>query len=373
MLISSLDEIAQELVILPGVAPAAVIGAAFRCATGSAFELGLGAAFARGRFPGTAFSFFDLASVSKPFLATSAARLAKRGRLALEEPLAEFLPEAAGSPTGDLPLELLLAHRGGLEAHKNLFAPLLAECPVSKREACAVACNARRPECVEPMPSSGYPPVYSDLGYLLVGFALERRERLPLDEIVRREVCAPLALDIGSVRALRAEHADFQARCAPTETIPFRGGELRGVVHDENAWAVSGHGSSGHAGLFGTAEAVLRFGCALLDAWHGRREEWLSAANLEPLVRERPLGTLRAGFDGKSTEQSSAGKLAGSRTFGHLGFTGTSLWCDPDADRVAIMLTNRVCPSRENTRIRGARPAVHDALFSWAGAGSSGF
>ena len=152
----------------------------------------------------------------------------------------------------------------------------------------------------------------------------------------------------------------------PTETVPFRGGELRGVVHDENAWALSGHALSGHAGLFGTALAVARFGAALLDAWHGRSEVWLDAKGLAALLQERPGGTLRAGFDGKSADQSSAGTQAGPRSFGHLGFTGTSLWCDPDADQALVLLTNRVCPTRNNPRIRAARPVVNDALFACA-------
>jgi serine-type D-Ala-D-Ala carboxypeptidase len=180
-------------------------------------------------------------------------------------------------------------------------------------------------------------------------------------------VCAPLGLDVGSARLLKMRHADFAARCMPTETVPFRGGEVRGVVHDENAWALSGHGLSGHAGLFGTAASVARFGCALLDAWHGRSEGWLEAADLRPLLRGRPGGTLLAGFDGKSADQSSAGSLAGPRSFGHLGFTGTSLWCDPDADRALVLLTNRVCPTRNNPRIRAARPVVNDALFAFQG------
>jgi CubicO group peptidase (beta-lactamase class C family) len=151
----------------------------------------------------------------------------------------------------------------------------------------------------------------------------------------------------------------------PTETVAFRGGEVRGIVHDENAWALSGHGLSGHAGLFGTAAGVARFGAALLDALHGRFSGWLDAASLAPLLAARPGGTLRAGFDGKSADQSSAGTLAGARSFGHLGFTGTSLWCDPDADRVLVLLSNRVCPTRNNPRIREARPAVNDALFAF--------
>jgi len=152
----------------------------------------------------------------------------------------------------------------------------------------------------------------------------------------------------------------------PTETVPFRGGEVRGVVHDENAWALSGHGLSGHAGLFGTATSVARFGAALLEALNGG-STWLDVTSLAPLLEERPGGSLRAGFDGKSADQSSAGSLVSSRSFGHLGFTGTSLWCDPEAERVLVLLTNRVCPTRNNLGIRAARPAVNDALYRFLG------
>jgi CubicO group peptidase (beta-lactamase class C family) len=131
-----------------------------------------------------------------------------------------------------------------------------------------------------------------------------------------------------------------------------------GLVHDENAWALTGKGGSGHAGIFGTVDAVLTFGMAVLAA----RDD------LSWLLRPRPGGSLLAGFDAKSPppEPSSAGGRAGPRTFGHLGFTGTSLWIDPDAGVVVSLLTNRVCPTRENVAIRAARPWAHDALFERA-------
>jgi CubicO group peptidase (beta-lactamase class C family) len=134
-------------------------------------------------------------------------------------------------------------------------------------------------------------------------------------------------------------------------------------VHDENAWALSGLGLSGHAGLFGTASSVARFGAAMLDALAGRDSSWLDLGTVTPLVEPRAGGTLRAGFDGRSAEGSSAGTAFGPRAFGHLGFTGTSLWCDPDTDIVAVILTNRVNPTRDNVAIRAARPALNDALF----------
>jgi CubicO group peptidase (beta-lactamase class C family) len=310
-------------------------------------------------------ALFDLASISKSFMACTVARLVQRGRFSFETPLQDLLPEARGTATGAAALSLLLSHRAGLEAHRALFAPLFAGLPFDRERAITEMVHGRRPECVGLTPAGGHPPVYSDLGFALVGLAVQRTEGLPLDEVVEREVCAPLRLEVGSARLLRRRRVAFSARCMPTETVLFRGGEVRGVVHDENAWALSGHGLSGHAGLFGTAASVARFGAALLEARLNRSPGWLDATSLEPLLQERPGGTLRAGFDGKSADRSSAGTLVGPRSFGHLGFTGTSLWCDPDAERVLVLLTNRVCPTRNNPRIVAARPAVNDALYAF--------
>jgi len=360
-----LDEIARKFVILPAVAPAAVVATAFLGPNGFAFAEG--AAFEAETSVLDAQAFFDLASITKSFLAVTVARLVQSGRLAFDTELRDLLPEAHGSVTGSASILLLLSHRAGLEAHRTLFAPLLCGQPFEQRAAIHEAVHGRRSECLGPAPAQGHPPVYSDLGFALVGLALERLEQQPLDQIVDREVCAPLGLSVGSARVLRARGLGFADRCMPTETVPFRGGEIRGIVHDENAWALSGHGLSGHAGLFGTAGSVACFGAALLDAKHGRARAWLAPESLAPLLAERPGGTLRAGFDGKSADQSSAGTLTSGRSFGHLGFTGTSFWCDPDADRVLVLLTNRVCPTRNNPRIRAARPAVNDALHAFRG------
>jgi CubicO group peptidase (beta-lactamase class C family) len=208
--------------------------------------------------------------------------------------------------------------------------------------------------------------VYSDLGYLLAGAMASRAAGTPLATVVEREVAGPLGLDVAPASTWRARRPDFLQRVAPTETVPWRGGEIVGCVHDENAWILSGLELSGHAGLFGTAESVLRFGAAILDALAGRRPGWLTPDEANELVVTRAGGTLRAGFDGRASEGSSAGSRFGSRSFGHLGFTGTSLWCDPDADIVAVILTNRVSPSRENVGIRSARPLLNDALFAVA-------
>lgn len=309
---------------------------------------------------------YDLASVTKPHVALTLARLVQRGDLSLNDPLAYHLPELKDTPSGPLPLELFLAHRAGLEAHVPLFEPLRRRLAVQRAQALRRAAEARRREAAGAPGPEGFAPVYSDLGYILIGAVLERVSGLALDALVQREISDPLALDVGSARAWLARDARFPERVVPTEFVSWRGGLLRGVVHDENAWALAGHGMAGHAGLFGTAEAVVRLGVAVLDSLGGRRLDWLTQEAVSPLVRERPGGSLRAGFDGKSAGPSAAGQVSSPRTFGHLGFTGTSLWCDPEANTVTVLLTNRVCPTRENQRIRDARPRAHDALFEFA-------
>jgi CubicO group peptidase (beta-lactamase class C family) len=296
---------------------------------------------------------FDLASVTKPMTALAVARSGMDRRA----PLGDWVEEARGTPSESVPRELFLAHRAGLDAHRTLYAPLLEGKEVDVRAAIREAAGARRQEAVGDPPPEGFAPLYSDLGYVLVGVALARAVGVrDAGEAIGRLVVEPLGLatSLGTVRELaeRGVCGPF----APTETVRWRGGPIVGAVHDENAWALTGAGGSGHAGIFGTVGAVLDFGCSVLDLLEAR-------ADLGWLIRERSGGTLRAGFDGKSAEGSSAGTKFGPRSFGHLGFTGTSLWIDPDAEIVAVLLTNRVCPTRENTAIREARPGVHDALW----------
>lgn len=349
-----------KALVATGVAPDAAVGWAAR--TGGGWELGAGRASAdRLELE----PVFDLASVTKPMTAFA---LARSSRLARTDRLGAVLEEARGTVSEDVSLELLLAHRAGLEAHLPLYEPLVSGGAVERSAALRCVANARRPDATGPIPTEGFAPVYSDLGFALVGEALARAENArDAGEVIERLVVGALGRDdLGTARTLAGRASlDFAERVRKTEIVPWRGGEVRGAVHDENAWALTGTGGSGHAGMFGTLEAVLSFGCAVLDAVE-RREGPLATGDLSWLVRPRPGGTLRAGFDGKSETGSSAGERAGPRTFGHLGFTGTSVWIDPDAEAVVAVLTNRVFPSRENVAIRAARPVVHDALFTLA-------
>ncbi|MBX3200634.1 MAG: beta-lactamase family protein [Labilithrix sp.] len=364
--------------VAAGVARDAAVGWAAR--RGAGWEVSAGQASAEDA-PDDA-PIFDLASVTKPMTALAVAR---SRAVARTDRLGDVLPLARGTASASVSLELLLAHRAGLEGHVALYDALVARGvswthetertrAVDRSAALRVAADARRPEIAGARaPADGFPPVYSDLGYALVGEALARAERArDAGEAIERLVAEPLGrADLGTARGLTSRlGAELLRRVRPTEVVDVRGGELRGVVHDENAWTLTGTGGSGHAGMFGTVDAVLAFGCAALDAI-ARREGALvpeaeEARDLDWLVRARAGGTLRAGFDGKSGSGSSAGVRAGARTFGHLGFTGTSLWIDPDADAVVVVLTNRVWPTRASASIRTARPLAHDALFALA-------
>lgn len=335
-----LDAVARDLAAR-GIATTIALGCAAR--REGRWELSVG---------GTTRAFFDLASLTKPMLAIAVAR----SGLSKDVRIGELVEETRGCETADATLEQLLSHRAGLEAHVALYEPLLRGRAVVKEEALRRAARARR---------TGDASVYSDLGYILAGEALARHLGVrDAGEAIERLVVAPLSAEdaLGTARALRSRTSDFEARVVPTEVVAFRGGEVRGVVHDENAFALTGDGGSGHAGMFGTLEGLLAFACAADDAVE-RGAGPLASGDLRWLTAQRPNGSHRAGFDGKSGEGSSAGTIAGPRTYGHLGFTGTSFWIDPDAAAVVALLTNRVYPSRENVAIRAERPRVHDALF----------
>lgn len=359
-----LSRLAQTRVVERGVAPGAVLAVAGRKPDGTWLLLH-GAAGHRSvssPTPVATDTVYDLASVTKPFVALTARRLARRGVVRFDEPLNKYVPQLGSTHGGSATLESSLSHRSGLQAHVKLHRPLLEGRELDPLAQLVEAADARREECAGTPPTGGFPPVYSDLGYLLAGRALAAAAQRPLDELIAEEVLRPLGLQVGSARQWR-QRVPLD-RFAPTEHELWRGGEICGEVHDENSWALAGLGVAGAAGLFGTAVAVARFGVALLEA-NGGANDWLCAQELEPHLRPRPGGSARMGFDSKSPTNSTAGAAFSRSSFGHLGFTGTSLWCDPQASIAAVVLTNRVCPSRDQpgpAPIRAARPELHDAL-----------
>jgi len=321
-------------------APGAVAGFAQREQGG--FRLTLGA------YNTSIHTIYDLASVSKPLTALTTSALVEAGSCNYNSPLSSLLSLSQGTFAGEKTLAQLLSHRSGLAAHREFFRASAAGSPVNKRSLLRWAAGCRGTQ----------PPgavLYSDLGYMLVGAAIEAMTEMSLQAAIHKYVTSPWQLGWASSGSFRRTQGQHGLNWAATEINHDRGGLLRGVVHDDNAWALSGWGCSGHAGLFADAEAVLRLGIQLLDR--------LSTPQVAPLVEPHPAGTWLMGFDGKSPERSTAGSLASPRTFGHLGFTGTSFWVDPERQRVTVLLTNRVHPSRDNPRLAPLRSIIHDFLW----------
>ena len=299
-------------------------------------------------------TIYDLASLTKVIATTTLVmRRVEPGALDLDATAASYLPELEGSPVGGATPRDLLAHSSGLPCCTELFRELgegLARDEARARYLEHIAATGLE---VEPRERA----IYSDLGVLLLGEILER-ESGDLAGSVQDEILDPLGLDETGYLPPEA----LRERIAPTEFDSWRGRLPHGEVHDENTAALGG--IAPHAGLFGTARDVATFAQAILGggAYDGRR---IVGADTVALFTRRAglvAGSSRAlGWDTPS-HPSSAGRYFSARSFGHTGFTGTSLWIDPELELIVVLLTNRVHPTRENIAIRRLRPAIHDAV-----------
>jgi CubicO group peptidase (beta-lactamase class C family) len=294
----------------------------------------------------TTSSIFDLASVSKVVATTTMAMiLYERGLLDLEMPVAAVIPEfAAGGPRRqDVTLRMLLAHCSGLPAYEKLF--LRAR---SRDELLAAAFAT--PLVADP----GARAEYSDTGFIVLGAALERIADEALDRFCQREIFGPLGMT----------HTTFNPLAALRPSIPptaddrtFRHRIIQGEVQDENASVLGG--VAGHAGLFATAEDVAIFAHAMLGG--GRPILRPDTVALFTHREPQPQGSSRAfGWDTPSAP-SQSGKHFSASSFGHLGYTGTSLWIDPQRQLSVTLLTNRTWPDCASQSIKEVRPAFHDA------------
>jgi len=293
-------------------------------------------------------TIYDLASLTKVIATTTMAMiLADEGRLDLDAKVQSFLPAFRGANKEKVTLRHLLTHSSGID----WWAPLYKE--VKGKRA-----FLERIQAMDLVYEPGTQSKYSDLGAILLGEILERAAGQSLEEYTRERLFSPL----GMKDTLYRPGADRVARIAPTEQDPWRGRMVRGEVHDENAFALGG--VSAHAGLFGTAPDLARFAQMLLNGGVFEHRRIVSRETVETFTRRAtvPDSSRALGWDTKSAEGSSAGTLLSPSSFGHTGFTGTSLWIDPERQLFVILLTNRVHPTRENNLIREARPAVADAV-----------
>lgn len=298
-------------------------------------------------------TLYDLASLTKVMATTLLAlRLVDEGRLDLDAPVCAQVPEFRGDGRERVSARHLLAHASGLPASRPFH---LVACT---RDAW-LACLWREPLEAPP----GARACYSDLGFVLLGELIERISGLDLRTALHRRVVSPLGL----VSTDYLPDPSLRARIAPTEYDPWRGRLLLGEVHDENAFALGG--VAAHAGLFGDAADLLRVGRFWLSGGLTDQGRLVRADLTAQFTRRAQLvpGSSRAlGWDTPSGANSAAGTRLARHAFGHTGFTGTSLWIDPDRDLQVALLTNRVHPSRQRdpdgARIRAVRAAVADAV-----------
>jgi beta-N-acetylhexosaminidase len=299
-------------------------------------------------------TIYDLASLTKVIVTTTAAAiLVDEGRLDVMRPVSAFVPTFRGGTKDRVTVENLLTHSSGLDWWMPLYAGGQDREAMLKR---IVASELK----YEP----GTKSVYSDLGELLLGEVVQRVAGEPLDSFGRRRILDPLGMKDTLFRPPR----ELLQRIAPTERFPDeprdnpRHGKLvHGEVHDENAYALGG--VAAHAGLFGTAPDLARFAQMLLNGGVYDHQRIVARPTLERFTRRAAVpGSTRAwGWDTPG-DNNSAGSLLSAHAFGHTGFTGTSMWIDPDRKLFIILLTNRVHPTRENNAIREVRRAVADAV-----------
>jgi CubicO group peptidase (beta-lactamase class C family) len=316
-------------------------------------------------------TIFDLASLTKPLATTGALLLlAADGLVDLDDPVAKHLPAFAEREKEGVTIRHLLTHSSGLKPLRFFHEELLER--ERKKGERWIGEVATKPWVIErickskPVHEPGEAAVYGDLDFIVLGALVEALAGEPLDALCRRRIFEPLGMaDTGFVPLGRngpvALDPARRARTAATEQCEWRERILWGEVHDPNASVMGG--VAGHAGLFSTADDVMREALAWLDAWHGRDSifptDWVRRFFER---QDLPPGSDWAlGWDTPTEGQSSSGHHFGRPSVGHLGFTGTSLWMDLERELVVVVLTNRIHPIVKRARF-GLRPKLHDRI-----------
>jgi CubicO group peptidase (beta-lactamase class C family) len=305
-------------------------------------------------------TIYDLASLTKPLVTVSSLLLlVQEERLDLSQALDTLLEETKNSPLGQICIQDLLSHQSGLPAWRPFYQEFSPVLPTESE------CRQPRMQAVlerilkEPIDrASSSTSVYSDLGYMVLGFVIERVTGQSLADFSRHNLFHPLQAD-ELVFGIYDVSEDVLGQIAPTEEDPWRGRLLQGEVHDANAAALEG--IAGHAGLFGTAEAVGRITKAWLDSYLGKPSIFRHES-VRQFVNAQPGTSWALGWDTPS-QPSSSGQWFSPQSFGHLGFTGTSIWIDPIRELEVIFLSNRVHPTRDNQAIKAFRPQLHDVII----------
>lgn len=320
---------------------------------------------------------FDIASLTKALVTTTLVmQLLDEGKLDINNRVSRFFQTFGTYGKEQMTLRHLLAHCSGYpavipfyrriqEADRGERAGIMGT-----RAAAQLVYNEISRARLENMP--GKAAKYSDVGFILLGHVVETaRGGKALDRIAVEKIFAPLNLrdtgfiDLGQIR--RSGLEPIAERIAATAECPWRRRVLCGEVYDDNAWAMGG--VAGHAGVFSTATDVHRIAAALIECWHGRGT-FVSRDTVRQFWRVDgtvPGSTWALGWDTPTRGESSSGRFFSDSAVGHLGFTGCSIWIDPERELDVVLLTNRIHPSIDNVRIREFRPRIHDLVMQTLG------
>ena len=311
--------------------------------------------------PVTDKTLFDIASLTKPVATTTLLQISRKEKgTPLNAPVSRYLKAFDDETKKKITIRHLLKHTSGLPAWKPYYREIAQEHPesIGKRESKKYFLEKITQEPLE-MPIS-YKHLYSDLGFLLLGFLLESLWEMPLDQLFSEKVAAPLGLNRTFYRPLEGiassifKTSDFAA----TEQSSWRKRLIRGEVHDDNAYALGG--IAGHAGLFSTIDDLHRF-LSFLEKGLREQDPFLSMELLHEFIG--PKMPIKLGWDTPSVSDSQAGGHFSKNSIGHLGYSGCSFWADLDKDFHVVLLTNRVHPSSDNETIKVFRPHLHNVIY----------
>lgn len=295
-------------------------------------------------------TIFDLASVTKVVATTTATMIClDRNLFSLDDKVVKFIPEFGVNDKENITIRNLLLHNSGLPAWKKFY-----ESELNKE---GVLLNIFYSELDY---KTGTKMVYSDLGIITLGKIIEKVSGLTLDEFCKKEIFEPL--EMYSTFFNPAE--SLKKLCAPTELDNYwRNRLLQGEVHDETSSMLGG--VAGHAGLFSTANDLSKFMSMILNKGTYKNKKIIKKETIELFTKKQSDQSSRGlGWDTKSEKGSSAGDLFSPNSFGHTGYTGTSIWADPERNLAVVFLTNRVYPTRENTKIISFRPQLHNSVIN---------
>ncbi len=324
-------------------------------------------------------TYFDLASLTKPLVTAAAvAVLLDKNELSLKDVVSQYLPGVSGPVKNQMTLFHLLNHCAGLPAWKAYYKNIIEEdqkrpgflgSDAAKKAVFKLAQNETL------IAAPGEKSLYSDIGFILLQEIIEIISGTSLDQFFSQQIASSVSTPLESFFRPIAQKPDHfeNIHFAPTEDVDWRGGVIEGLVHDHNAFVLGG--VAGHAGLFSTAAGVYQLVGLWQDALDQNKNSVLFDPQIARLFTTRQIGerspagsSWALGWDTPSCSPdglriSSSGQFFSANSFGHLGFTGTSIWVDPENKLTVIFLSHRVHPDANNNAIRRFRPELHDIIF----------